>query len=80
MSKKKSSIFVIGYGIFKQKITGFGMFKHSCVFVDVIYRLDVNVNLPAPVSEDNVWHSERENQLPGRNMSSDPGITFCLIR
>ena len=55
------------------------MLKHSCVFMDVIYRLDVNVNLPAPVSEDNVWHSEPENQLPGRHMSSDSGITFCLI-
>lgn len=45
-----------------------------CVFRDVIYRLDLNLNLPAAVSEDNVWHTEPENELPGRNMCSDSGI------
>ena len=52
----------------------------SCVFMEVIYRLDFNVNLPAPGSEDNVWHTELESELPWRNVCSDSGITFYSIR
>ena len=55
------------------------MLKLSCVFRDVIYRPDFKINLPAPVSEDNVWHTALENELPGRNMCSDSEITFYLI-
>ena len=48
--------------------------------MEVIYRLDFNVNLPAPGSEDNVWHTELESELPWRNVCSDSGITFYFIR